>query len=847
MHRRARFVWTPRQPIDDAGLLRAFLGGRQHRDDGTNRWLLFRREIELPARPRAARLRVFADSRYQLFVNGTRVARGPVRASPHFARVDEWDVAPRLRRGPNALGLLVHVYGVDLPWYETAKGHWQPVFGDGGVYLEGEVQAGTRSLAIRSDSSWRCIECDAWERDAPREHWGPFVEVFDARRMPEGWCEPGFDDARWDAARELVSGGGPPDAAFGGMRTEPFPTLLPREIPALVEAPVAPARLAWVGGLRPDLGLPAERRALAEPLCELPAGLVERPRALLTPGPASTRVRTRAARDVAFLLDFGRIVTGYPFVEIDAEGGETVELHAAEGVPNEWDERPPAPPRVAEARGVQPRGCRFVARAGPQRFERAHWTAVRWLQVTVRNAPRGLRIRHAGVLATHYPAEPRGAFACSDPLLERLWEVGRYTLLCCMHDGFEDCPGREQRQWLGDVGVEFPVSQAAFGPSTNALHRQFLRQAAESQRPDGLTQMFAPGDHGTNLLLIPDWTLQWILCAEQHHLYTGEREVIEEIFPAIERALAWFERQRGPSGLVAECPYWHFHDWAAVGRHGEAATLNALLAGALAAAAGLARAIGRPRVAARLSDRARDVARALSARHWDAARGVYVDCVDPETGARDPRVSQHANAAAILWGVAPRSRHARMIDYVMDPGRALATAAPPIVPSGPPFDPSRHVVAANTFFSHFVYRALAAAGRFDLALAALRSRFGPMIERGATTLWESFEPTASLCHGFSTTPVYQLSTQVLGVAPASPGFERLRIAPVPVDLAHAHGVFPTVRGDVRVAWERRARRFDLEVDVPDGARAAITPPPGFRAAGRLSPVRGRAHLRFERA
>ena len=67
-----------------------------------------------------------------------------------------------------------------------------------------------------------------------------------------------------------------------------------------------------------------------------------------------------------------------------------------------------------------------------------------------------------------------------------------------MHDGWEDCPSREQRQWLGDATVEFLVGQAAFGPSVNALNRQFLHHAAESQRPDGLTQMFAPGDHHTD-------------------------------------------------------------------------------------------------------------------------------------------------------------------------------------------------------------------------------------------------------------------------------------------------------------------------------------------------------------
>ena len=390
-----------------------------------------------------------------------------------------------------------------------------------------------------------------------------------------------------------------------------------------------------------------------------------------------------------------------------------------------------------------------------------------------------------------------------------------------MHDGWEDCPSREQRQWLGDATVEFLAAQAAFGPSVNPLNRQFLLHAAESQRPDGLTQMFAPGDHHTDAILIPDWTLQWILNAEQHWLYSGDLETIDAVFPAVQRALAWFERQLDAHGLVADVPYWHFMDWAALGRHGEAAALNAELAGAFSAAARLADALDVPRAAARYRARAARIAAALDARHWDEARGVYVDCVDPASGAQAPRVSQHANAAAILWDAAPQAKWARIVARITDTARLTFTAAPPIAPDGEPLDEQQGVVLANTFYSHFVYRALARAGRFDLALRLMRERYGPMLARGATTLWESFEPTASLCHGFSATPVYQLSTEVLGVFPLAPGGRRVRIAPQPADLDWARGVFPTARGDVAVAWERAGDALQLEVEVPTGVEAEI--------------------------
>ena len=114
MYRRARFIWTAAQPIDREVTFRSLLrDGPVRRDDGVNRWFLFRRTFELPGPVDDAQLSITVDGRYILFVNGHRVGRGPVRSSPDYLRVDRHDIAPFLRAGKNVLAVLVHVYGVD--------------------------------------------------------------------------------------------------------------------------------------------------------------------------------------------------------------------------------------------------------------------------------------------------------------------------------------------------------------------------------------------------------------------------------------------------------------------------------------------------------------------------------------------------------------------------------------------------------------------------------------------------------------------------------------------------------------------------------------------------------------
>src|SRR6185436_19069219 len=57
----------------------------------------FRRVLDLPEVPARVPLRVSADSRYLLWVNGVEVGRGPIRSQPRRLRYDEYDIAGHLR------------------------------------------------------------------------------------------------------------------------------------------------------------------------------------------------------------------------------------------------------------------------------------------------------------------------------------------------------------------------------------------------------------------------------------------------------------------------------------------------------------------------------------------------------------------------------------------------------------------------------------------------------------------------------------------------------------------------------------------------------------------------------
>jgi hypothetical protein len=569
---------------------------------------------------------------------------------------------------------------------------------------------------------------------------------------------------------------------------------------------------------------PAEQLA-AEGLEPLAACRVAAAEALLSASPEGATVQTASGRAAILVIDFGQVVSGYPRLRLEGPAGAAIDLAYGERL---VDGRVPI--QRGEPVGTQ-NADRYVLREGPQEWERFEWGGFRYLQLTVRDAERPLRIKTVSVNFTSYPVQRRGRFQCSDDLLNRLWEAGTYTLQLCMHDSYEDCPSREQRQWVGDAYVETLVDFAAFGDPR--LAAKLLRQVAQSQRADGMTQMATPGDAARWGVFITDYCLSWIMTIGEYVRYSGDTSLAQELFPAVARALAWFEPYLDQHGLLNDVPGWIFIDWAEVDRRGQCTALNALYYAALQHAAVLARLAGAASLGRRYRRLARAVRDALNARLWDEARGVYVDACVEDVQSR--RVSQQANAACIALGLAPRARWPCMLAYVLDESRLKATSTELGGPDTASFDEERDVVLAQPFFMHFMHRALVAAGRHRDLLDNVRRRWGAMLEAGSSTFWEHWHGEESQCHAWSATPTFDLSTEVLGVRPLAAGFALFAVEPHPAGLDWARGAFPSPAGDITVAWEHGEGSFRLEVEVPPGCRARITIPPPTR--GRYDSVK----------
>lgn len=185
---------------------------------------LFRRTFSIAAPLRNAELAVFADTRYELWLDGTWIGRGPARFSRQTHEYDVYTI-PILTGGEHVLAALVQ-WSPNVRRSESV----QPM-------LQLQLTYNGHVIA-QTDSNWKAIRSPAWNADATLVHaWNLIgaTELLDFNRLPPDWMQLSFDDSHWRGAQR---------------QPQPTARYRPRSIPMLANIPM-PARAVQRGRLAP--------------------------------------------------------------------------------------------------------------------------------------------------------------------------------------------------------------------------------------------------------------------------------------------------------------------------------------------------------------------------------------------------------------------------------------------------------------------------------------------------------------------------------------------------------------------------------------------------------------------
>ncbi|SEG88151.1 alpha-L-rhamnosidase [Nonomuraea solani] len=708
--------------------------------------LLLRRDFSLRAPVERARLYVTAHGTYEIELNG-RVVGDDVLAPgwssyAHRLRYRTHDVTELLREGANAVGATL----AD-GWYRGRIG-----FLGGKTDLYGDRTALIAQLEITyadggtdvvvTDGEWRCAT-------------GPVTaaslydgEKHDARLLPSGWSEPGFDDSAWLPADALAH-----DAA-------------------LLVAPTGP---------------PVRRTETLAP------------------------VEVLTGPDGETILDFGQNIAGRLRIRVQGPPGHTVTLRHAEVLENGALALRP----LRDAAALDQYTLRGDAE--PEEWEPRFTThGFRYAQID--DWPGELDPAGVRAVVCHTDMRPIGTFECSDPLLNRLHDNVRWSMRGNYVDIPTDCPQRDERLgWTGDIQVFAPA--AAFLYDCAGPLASWLADLAAEQAEVGTVPHFVPwvplafdvsptAAWGDAAVLVP-----WVL-----YQRFGDLDLLRAQYGSM---TAWVDQVHS---LTGDDHLWdegfQFGDWldpaAPPDDPRKARTDHALVATAYHAwsaqvVADTAALLGHDADAARYAE--------LASKVRTAFRGEFVT-----PSGRLACDTQTAYALALHVGLldGPGQRERA--------GRRLAELVAA----------DDHRIGTGFVGTPLICDALCSVGAYDTAYALLTQRNRPSwlypVTMGATTIWERWDsllPDGSVNPGEMTSFNHYalgavadfLHRTVAGLAPAAPGYRRLRVAPRPGGgLTHASAGLDTPYGPAAVAWTKEGETLTVTATVPPGTVAEVDLP-----------------------
>ncbi len=382
-----------------------------------------------------------------------------------------------------------------------------------------------------------------------------------------------------------------------------------------------------------------------------------------------------------------------------------------------------------------------------------------------------------------------GSFRCDDDRLNRIWQVGAYTVHLNMQDYLWDGIKRDRLVWIGDMHPEVSTINAVFG------FNEVVPKSLD------LTRDVTPVTEWMNG--ISSYSMWWVLIHEEMWMHHGDRAYLEAQKGYLQPLLRKLAGLIGPDGHE-RIDGLRFLDWpSSPNKQGVTAGLQGLLVMTLESGARLMQTVGDRETAKLCADA--------------AGRGRKIV----------PEINESKSGAALL-------SLAGMIDAKKTSDEILKAGGPRGV---------------STFYGFYVLQALAKSGDANTALDFIRTYWGVMLDFGATTFWEDFNlewtnnatridelvPAGkkdihgdcgdycyigfrhSFCHGWASGPTAFLSQQVLGVRPLVPGFKRVQISPQLGGLKWAEGTYPTPFGPIKVRHDRRPDgSIRSKVDAPRG-------------------------------
>lgn len=380
-----------------------------------------------------------------------------------------------------------------------------------------------------------------------------------------------------------------------------------------------------------------------------------------------------------------------------------------------------------------------------------------------------------------YDESHSGTFACSDKLLNKIWEVGAYTMDLTTREFFLDGIKRDRWTWSGDAIQSY-------------LMNYYLRFDTECVKRT-IRQLRGKDPVTAHINTIMDYTFYWFKSILDYYQYTGDLTFISEMYPKMCTLMDYVLERTNSDGLVeGKADDWIFVDWVDFPMHkrGVLAFEQILFYKALMTMHTCATLLHQTDPYQQLAENVICKTRQLL---WNDDLQAWEHAI--EEGEINHQITKFPNIFAILYDIVDDATKRNIVDSVMENNKIDPITTP--------------------YMRFYELEALCMMGRQTQVLQEIRNYWGGMLREGATSFWEKYIPSEqgtehlamygrpygkSLCHAWGASPVYLLGRYFLGIQPTQPGYATWEARPYLADLEWMEGRVPTPNGIIHIRMER---------------------------------------------
>jgi len=433
----------------------------------------FRKEFQTKKEIKQARAYIAAGGLFELYINGKKT--GDHVLDPAYTRFDRrnlyvtFDVTSQLQSGQNAIGVLLgngwYNHQSTAVWnFHNAPWRNRPTFC---MDLRITYTDGTTKI-ISTGKDWKTsLSPVIFNSIYTAEH-------YDARLEQAGWCEPEFDDSKWNSVI---------------YRSTPSQNIVSQMMPPIRHV----------------------QKIEAKSMNQL--------------------------NDSTFVFDLGRNISGVSEITVNGTKGTVLRLKHGERLYENGhvdlsnidvhyrptDDSDPFQTDIYILNGN-----------GEETFApHFNYKGFQYVEVTSSQA---VHLDKEGLVAyfMHSDITPIGQFSSSNTTINKIWEATNNSYLSNLFGYPTDCPQREKNGWTGDAHIAIETGLYNFDGIT--VYEKWLADHRDEQQPNGILPSIIPSDGwGYEWGNGPDWTSTIALIPWNIYLFYGDASLLKACYENIKR------------------------------------------------------------------------------------------------------------------------------------------------------------------------------------------------------------------------------------------------------------------------------------------------------------------------